>query len=203
MRPVLVPAGDEALRPQIVEVLRRARIPVVEKVERGIDVAVIDLSRGKRIPPALPVGVAMLGVAFRGDKLGGEADEVVFAEALREELVPRIALLRERLDVMRRRHTVNVETFRGRASKEVVALAGAVAHELNQPLTMVMGYSEMLLRDGAPNQTESAYANTILEEARRMASIIRSLSSVGKFETMPYVGDERILDLQKSVVEED
>lgn len=52
-------------------------------------------------------------------------------------------------------------------------LAGGVAHELNNPLTVVTGYAELLA--DTSNPTTHDHALVILNEARRMKQIIESL----------------------------
>jgi PAS domain S-box-containing protein len=80
----------------------------------------------------------------------------------------------------------------------VAELAGATAHELNQPLTSVMGYSELLLRK-LPNETAThRAANVIHSEAQRMAEIVRKIGKLTRYETKSYVGDQRILDLDRA-----
>ena len=77
-----------------------------------------------------------------------------------------------------------------------VALAGATAHELNQPLTSVMGIVELMLaQDRSENEEqklESAY-----QQLERMAEIVRDLSKVTQFKTTQYVEGINILDLQR------
>jgi signal transduction histidine kinase len=89
--------------------------------------------------------------------------------------------------------------------KQAVAieLAGAAAHELNQPLTSVMGYGQMLMRKLPPNDPHLSLVDTILREAERMAQIVRQLGSVTRYETKSYVGGAQILDLVKSTREGD
>jgi two-component system, NtrC family, sensor kinase len=53
-------------------------------------------------------------------------------------------------------------------------LAGGVAHELNNPLTVVMGYAE-LIEEGAPEGALRRNAGIIRTEAQRMRQIIESL----------------------------
>ena len=55
-----------------------------------------------------------------------------------------------------------------------VELAGGAAHELNQPLTSILGYAELLAMRtrGAEEKTQKA-VDTIVAETQRMASIVR------------------------------
>lgn len=97
------------------------------------------------------------------------------------------------------------ETRQQLAEKEklsvIAEVAGAAAHELNQPLTSVMGYAELLERrlDGEDALSMKA-VRTIQREADRMARIVRRIGRLTRYETRPYVGNARILDLQASAV---
>ena len=61
-------------------------------------------------------------------------------------------------------------------------LAGGVAHALNNPLTAVMGYSE-LMADSAADGRVRAQAGIILGEAKRMQETVQSLLSFWRPET--------------------
>jgi PAS domain S-box-containing protein len=80
----------------------------------------------------------------------------------------------------------------------VAELAGATAHELNQPLTSIMAYAEMLKRRLDPEVAPYAAADVIFNEAERMAEIVRKIGKITKYETKSYVGRARILDLDRS-----
>ena len=82
-----------------------------------------------------------------------------------------------------------------------VELAGAAAHELNQPLTSVMGYAQVLLRKLPPDSVHQPAVRTILEESDRMAAIVRKLGSLTRYETKTYVGGAQIIDLDRSAQE--
>ncbi len=100
-----------------------------------------------------------------------------------------------------------IETKLGQAEEElrlrerqaiIAELAGTAAHELNQPLTSVIGYSELLRRHlTRPSQLHNA-VSVIVTEAERMAEIVRKIGKITHYETKSYVGDTRILDLDKS-----
>ncbi len=77
-------------------------------------------------------------------------------------------------------------------------LAGTTAHELNQPLTSVMGYAELLRRKLDDDDPRMKAATTILREAERMAAIVKQIGQITRYETKPYVGGARIIDLKRS-----
>jgi PAS domain S-box-containing protein len=80
----------------------------------------------------------------------------------------------------------------------MMEVAGAAAHELNQPLTSVMTSIAMMRRllMDKPN-VPLKVMETIELEAERMASIIRRLSKLTEYSTKSYVGTARIIDLDR------
>jgi len=91
------------------------------------------------------------------------------------------------------------EELRTREKQVMLAeLAGAAAHELNQPLTSVIGYAEMLSRMLANEPAALKNAQIIVSEAERMAEIVRKVGGITKYETKSYVGEARILDLERA-----
>ncbi len=75
-------------------------------------------------------------------------------------------------------------------------LAGAAAHNLNQPLSAIQGYSELLinrLRD--KDQTTVDYASKIIREVEKMSGIIKQISRITKYEIKPYAGTAKIVDI--------
>lgn len=91
------------------------------------------------------------------------------------------------------------EELRSRERQALVAeLAGAAAHELNQPLTSVIAYAEMLRRQLKDNETLRHHAEVIVTEGERMAEIVRKVGKITKYETKNYVGGAKILDLEKA-----
>lgn len=83
-----------------------------------------------------------------------------------ELLVARIGAAREQVGLLRR--LMHSERLAGLGQ-----LAGGVAHELNNPLTAVTGFAELLVENESAGVRDRA--QVILNEARRMKKIIESL----------------------------
>ncbi len=79
-----------------------------------------------------------------------------------------------------------------------VELAGAAAHELNQPLTSILGYASMMRRRIAEDDPSKKAVETICRETERMATIVRRIGQITQYQTKPYVGGSQILDLGES-----
>jgi PAS domain S-box-containing protein len=91
------------------------------------------------------------------------------------------------------------DELRNHEKQAIVAeLAGAAAHELNQPLTSVIGYAELLRRQLSASPQHLAALQIIADEAERMAEIVRKVGRITKYETKSYVGGAKILDLEKA-----
>lgn len=110
--------------------------------------------------------------------------------------------LRDRLR-MEARLAAAQEQLESRERQALIAeLAGAAAHELNQPLTSVMGYAELLKRKLQPDCEPAVAAQIILNEAERMAEIVRKIGKITRYETKSYVGAAKILDLDRACAED-
>jgi PAS domain S-box-containing protein len=108
--------------------------------------------------------------------------------------------LRERVRMEQKLQQAQEQILAQERQAIVAELAGAAAHELNQPLTSVMGYAELLLRRVDKDKDSPAWnaAEVIYAEAERMAEIVRKIGKITKYETKSYVGRARILDLDKA-----
>ncbi len=80
----------------------------------------------------------------------------------------------------------------------VAELAGAAAHELNQPLTSIMGYAQLIQRQSDKDAQHLRAVGVILSESERMAGIVKKIGKITKYETTEYVGSARMLDLDRA-----
>jgi PAS domain S-box-containing protein len=111
--------------------------------------------------------------------------------------------LRDRMQLERKLSDVETRLEESEKSAVIVALAGTAAHELNQPLTSVMGYAELLKRKLKPEDFAYRPVDIIYREAERMAEIVRKIGKITRYETKAYIGTQRILDLDKATSHEE
>ncbi|MFC1642386.1 PAS domain S-box protein [Myxococcota bacterium] len=106
--------------------------------------------------------------------------------------------MRERLRMEARLNRAQ-EELRTREKQALIAeLAGAAAHELNQPLTAVINFAGLLAKKLEPDPTLNRAASVIVNESERMAEIVRKIGKITRYETKSYVGGAKILDLEKA-----
>jgi PAS domain S-box-containing protein len=106
--------------------------------------------------------------------------------------------IRERLRMEARLQKAQEELREREKHTAVAELAGAAAHELNQPLTSIIGYAELLARKLGNDAALKNATEVIVTQSERMAEIVRKIGKITKYETKTYVGGAKILDLEKS-----
>jgi len=111
--------------------------------------------------------------------------------------------LRERVQLERKLSDAEIRLEESERNAVIVALAGTAAHELNQPLTSVMGYAELLKRRLGEQDFAFRPVDIIYREAERMAEIVRKIGKITRYETKAYIGQSKILDLDKSTSHDD
>jgi PAS domain S-box-containing protein len=106
--------------------------------------------------------------------------------------------VRDKLRMEARLSSAQRELREQEKSLALAELAGTTAHELNQPLTGVIGYAELLMRQIDAGSPLYAAAEVILAESQRMAGIVRKIGKITRYETRSYLGGTKILDLDKA-----
>lgn len=129
------------------------------------------------------------------------AASIVYENGREIATVGIVSDLRERIKIEQRLLQAQEKLVVTEKQALIAELAGTTAHELNQPLTSVMGYSELLMRKMSPDDVHFRTVDIILREAERMAEIVRKIGKITRYETKTYVGSTQILDLDKSTTD--
>ena len=74
----------------------------------------------------------------------------------------------------------------------VLEMAGAICHEINQPLQTILGYSALF---DQPEAIGAKELNQIREQATRIGEITKRLAMITRYKTIPYPGDTKIVDI--------
>ncbi|MBW1858607.1 MAG: response regulator [Deltaproteobacteria bacterium] len=80
----------------------------------------------------------------------------------------------------------------------VLEMAGAVCHEMNQPIQVISGHSELMLMDMTEDDPFYEKIKTIEEQTTKMGEITRRLTEITRYETEDYIGSTRIIDIEKA-----
>ncbi len=86
---------------------------------------------------------------------------------------------------------------KGEKLKGVIEMAGAVCHELNQPLHTISGNSELLMMNVKEDDPHYSKIKTIKEQIDRMGKITRKLMGITRYETTRYP-ESRIINIDKA-----
>lgn len=129
------------------------------------------------------------------------AASIVYEDGREIATVGIVSDLRERIKMEQRLAQAQEKLVVTEKQALIAELAGTTAHELNQPLTSVMGYSELLKKKMSPDDVHFRAVDIILREAERMAEIVRKIGKITRYETKTYVGSTQILDLDKSTTD--
>jgi len=74
----------------------------------------------------------------------------------------------------------------------VLEMAGAICHEINQPLQTIIGYSALF---DPPESITAKELEQIKSQAIRIGDITKRLSKITRYKTISYPGDTKIVDI--------
>ncbi len=90
------------------------------------------------------------------------------------------------------------DRFQKEKLQGVLETAGAVCHEMNQPLQTMLGHTELSLADISPDNPAYLSLTIISKQIDRMAEITHKLQSMTHYETMDYDSKTKIIDIHKA-----
>lgn len=133
------------------------------------------------------------------------ATDYLIKPFLKEELLARLRVHLERALLIRQLRETITELHRAegvRAEKQrlqgVVEIAGAVCHELNQPIQGISGYAELMLMKTDESDPLITYARKIKQQADRMGKITGKLMNITAYRTKQHDTHTRIIDIDEA-----
>lgn len=176
----------------------RPEIAILDWMMPGING--IDLCRKVRRKPELrDIYIILLSARDKRDDIyegiHAGANDYIFKSHAEEDL-------KIRLEVGKSIVELKHELLSKQKMQGALELAGAICHELNQPLQVILGYSQMLADEIEPEHPDR---DTIMEmqyASQRIGSLTRKLMNITRYETMDYLGDHKIMDIGLSADDE-
>ncbi len=83
--------------------------------------------------------------------------------------------------------------------KVLLQMAGATAHELNQPLMVLLGNIQLLEMDRQNPEKITQYISKIQQAGDRIADIINKIKTIRQHEVKPYAGESSILEIDQTL----
>ena len=102
--------------------------------------------------------------------------------------------LRARVQVGMRVVDLQDRLIEAERNRVLMQAAGAAAHEINQPLTVVIGMSDLMLLKISPDAPERPNVETIRQEAHRISEIVKKMAEIRRYATKPYIEGIEIVD---------
>jgi len=78
----------------------------------------------------------------------------------------------------------------------ILALTGTVAHELNTPLQVALGSSQLLQDDFEPESDAYKDLQNIIKNLKNIRQIVKKISFKDRFSLKSYVGETKIVDIE-------
>ena len=127
--------------------------------------------------------------------LAAGADDYVTKPSSPENLRARLEIAGQRIVQNAASRAAEAELARSRWLAGIGEMTIAIEHEINNPLSALLGHAELLLMDEAmtPEQVESL--RIIQEQAVRIADVVRRLARLKNPQSVEYLSGSRMLDL--------
>ncbi len=112
-------------------------------------------------------------------------------------------LLAQARDAYRELSETQASLLEAERLRGVTETVGALNHEVNNPLAAIAGNAQLLLRQAAalPGGAEDK-VKRVLEAARRIQNVTSRMANLIQATSMPYPGNEAILDVSRSLARE-
>lgn len=127
--------------------------------------------------------------------LDAGADDYLFKPFEAPLIVARLAIAERRIAQNRARWAAEEALANARWMAGIGQTALAIQHEVNNPLAALLGNVQLMLMDGALSRDVRKLAEEMLEQARRVAAVVKRLSVLEAPRTVEYLTGAPMIDL--------
>jgi DNA-binding response OmpR family regulator len=130
--------------------------------------------------------------------LDSGADDHVSQPTTPEHLRARLEIAARRIAQEEARRAAEAELARARWLAGIGETTIALEHEINNPLSALLGHAELLLMDEELSDDQREELQTVREQAERIADVVRRLAKLKDPRSVAHVPGDRTIDLSKS-----
>ena len=123
------------------------------------------------------------------------ADDYVTKPSSPENLRARLEIARQRIAQDEARRTAESELARSRWLSGIGETTIALEHEINNPLSALIGHAELLLMDRSLSPEQAEQVRIVHEQASRIAQVVRRLARLKNPQSVEYLAGSRMIDL--------
>ncbi len=145
----------------------------------------------------LKSGERTLEFTVRMSDVTGEVMDIQWHLARTQTTGPEIEAVAILTDVSERRRA-EAERAEKERLQGVLEMAGAAAHELNQPMQVILAYTTILSQKMDSSDPNYKLIAKLKEEADRMERIGKKIATISKYKVKSYVGDTKIIDIDQA-----
>jgi DNA-binding response OmpR family regulator len=127
--------------------------------------------------------------------LAAGADDYVTKPSSPENLRARLEIAGQRIVQNAASRAAEAELARSRWLAGIGETTIAIEHEINNPLSALLGHAELLLMDEGMTAEQVESLRIIQEQAQRIADVVRRLARLKNPQSVEYLSGSRMLDL--------
>jgi DNA-binding response OmpR family regulator len=127
--------------------------------------------------------------------LAAGADDYVTKPSSPENLRARLEIAGQRILQNTARRATETELARSRWLAGIGETTIAIEHEINNPLSALLGHAELLLMGEGMSDDQREQLQIIQEQASRIADVVRRLAKLKNPQSVEYLAGARMLDL--------
>jgi DNA-binding response OmpR family regulator len=127
--------------------------------------------------------------------LDAGADDYVTKPTTGQRLVARLKIAERRMENDRARRLAEEELRKARFLAGIGEATVGLQHEINNPLTGLLGTAELMLLDMQEAGQKTDDIRTIIDQARRISALVRRLGELRDPKSVHYAGGKRMIDL--------
>lgn len=128
--------------------------------------------------------------------LAAGADDYVTKPTSGQRLTARLRIAQRRMATDKAHRVAEEELRKARWLAGIGEATVSIQHEINNPLTGLMGTAELMLMDAQEHGKNVEEIRIIIEQARRIGELVKRLGELRDPKSVPYVGDSKMIDLR-------